>query len=259
MATTKSTDANNFVDTAFSQARQPFLVALGLSDLATQTTVNTVNRALAPLDRSGTKARENADVSEWRRRLADSEFGKLFDPNELRRFVDPEELRELADAYVKAANELYQYLAEQGETTLGRLREQPGVGSVLAQADEFYSQAQSRADEAWGAAEDMLGNLTRNTRSAGEKAARTAEQVSTEAAEATREATDKAAKDVSDATREVGNRVSETIAETGEEAAHEARSTSRKAANKTDPNRPAGGRSTSGSGSNGASTGTRKS
>jgi heparin binding hemagglutinin HbhA len=254
--TTKSnTTTNNVVESAFEQARQPFLVALGLSDLATQTTANTLNRALASLDRSGTKAGENADVHAWRQRLADSEFGKLFDPNELRRFFDPEELRGLADSYVKAANDLYQYLAEQGETALGKLREQPGVGGVLGQVDEFYSSAQSRVDEAWNAAEDMLGGLTRSTRSAGEKAARAAERVSTDAAEATREASNKAAKDVSEATREAGNRVSETIAETGEEVAHEARSTSRKAANKTDPNRPANTSGTSGSTSSSGSSG----
>jgi heparin binding hemagglutinin HbhA len=244
---TKSTSTNSFVEAAFDQVRQPFLAALGLSDLATQTTVNTVNKALAPLEGSGTKSQENADVSAWRKHLADSEFGKLFDPNELRRFFDPEELRELADAYLKAANELYQYLADQGETALGKLREQAGVGNVLDQVDEFYSGAQARVDEAWSAAEDMLGGLTRSTRSAGEKAARAAERAGTEASEATQQAGEKA----SQAAREAGARASEAIVDAGEEAAHQARSTSRKAANKTDPNRPTNG--------GGSSSSTRKS
>jgi heparin binding hemagglutinin HbhA len=156
------------------QAKTPLLAALGAGDLAGKALTDALTKARTQV----TEARE---------------LPKL----------DGAELRKLVDTYTSAAANLYSYLAEHGEETLEKLREQPQVKVVLEQVGDL----QHRAD-------DVLGNLARRTRSTGEKVA----------------------EDIEDAAEDLA----EKVVEVGGEAAAETRSVTRKAANKASaPKKPA--------------------
>ncbi len=115
----------------------------------------------------------------------------------LREKLDPSELRKLVDTYTTAAANLYSYLAEHGEETLEKLREQPQVKVVLDQVGDL----QNRAD-------DVLGQIARRTRSVGEKAAEDVEQAAEDLAEAVVEAGGDVAAETRSVTRKAANKVS---------------------------------------------------
>lgn len=156
------------------QAKTPLLAALGAGDLAGKALTDALTKARTQV----TEARE---------------LPKL----------DGAELRKLVDTYTSAAANLYSYLAEHGEETLEKLREQPQVKVVLEQVGDL----QSRAD-------DVLGQIARRTRTTGEKVA----------------------EDIEDA----AENLAEAVVEAGGEAAAETRNVTRKAAAKTAaPKKPA--------------------
>jgi heparin binding hemagglutinin HbhA len=164
------------------QAKTPLLAALGAGDLAGKALTDALTKA-------STKVNERAEAA----RSAVDDLPKL----------DASELRKLVDTYTSAAANLYSYLAEHGEETLEKLREQPQVKVVLEQVGDL----QNRAD-------DVLGNIARRTRSTGEKVA----------------------EDIEDA----AENLAEAVVEAGGEAAAETRSVTRKAANKASaPKKPA--------------------
>ena len=168
------------------QAKTPLLAALGAGDLAGKALTDALTKARTEVNERAEAARTAVD-----------------DLPGLREKLDPSELRKLLDTYTTAAASLYTYLAEHGEETLEKLREQPQVKIVLDQVGDL----QNRAD-------DVLGNIARRTRSAGEKAA---------------EATEEAAEDLAEA-----------VVEAGGDVAAETRSVTRKAANKVSaPRKPA--------------------
>jgi heparin binding hemagglutinin HbhA len=130
--------------------------------------------------------------------------------------------RSRVNEYADAAQKLYQKLADQGEEALTKLKAQPQVGKAIDQLEAAIATLQDRVGDAAGdareLAEEVLGKVTRRTRSVGEKTARTAQRVAADAAEA--------------------------VEELGDDVAHEVRSTSRKVANRTAPRKPATPRST---------------
>jgi len=188
------------VTTAFEQVRTPLLAAIGAGDLATQTVVEAVNKTRDQLTERAEAARSAVDELPT-------------DVTSLREKLDPAELRKLVDEYTEAALKLYRKLAQDGETTLSKLREQPQVKNALDQMEKALAGAQDRAEGVAGdareLAEDVLAKVTRRTRSTGEKTAR--------------------------ATQKLADDVAEAVQEAGDEVAHEVRSTSRKAANRTAP------------------------
>ncbi|ATE58527.1 MULTISPECIES: hypothetical protein [Actinosynnema] len=165
---------------AASAARTPLLAALGAGDLAAKAVVEALGKV--------------------KDRVESARAGAEDLPAELRGRFDAAELRKVVDAYTKSAVDLYQYLAEQGEHALEKLKTQPQVQRALSQVDQA-------ADDANKIADDVLGKVTRRTRETGEKLAA----------------------EVEDATEEIA----EAVVETGAEVAHEVRATSRKAANRT--------------------------
>ena len=168
------------------QAKTPLLAALGAGDLAGKALTDALTKAR-------TQVNERAEAA----RTAVDELPGL------REKLDPSELRKLLDTYTSAASNLYSYLAEHGEETLEKLREQPQVKVVLEQVGDL----QSRAD-------DVLGQIARRTRSTGEKVA----------------------EDIEDAAEDLA----EKVVEVGGDAAAETRSVTRKAANKASaPKKPA--------------------
>jgi heparin binding hemagglutinin HbhA len=164
------------------QAKTPLLAALGAGDLAGKALTEALTKAR-------TQVNERAEAA----RTAVDDLPKL----------DASELRKLVDTYTTAAANLYGYLAEHGEETLEKLREQPQVKVVLEQVGDL----QNRAD-------DVLGNIARRTRSTGEKVA----------------------EDIEDA----AENIAEAVVDAGGEAAAETRNVTRKAANKASaPKKPA--------------------
>jgi heparin binding hemagglutinin HbhA len=138
------------------QAKTPLLAALGAGDLAGKALTEALTKARTQVNERAEAARTAVD-----------------DLPGLREKLDPTELRKLLDTYTTAAANLYGYLAEHGEETLEKLREQPQVKVVLDQVGDL----QNRAD-------DVLGNIARRTRAAGEKAAEATEEVAEDLAEA---------------------------------------------------------------------------
>ncbi len=189
---------------AATAARTPLLAALGAGDLATKAVIEALNKAKHTIDERTVAAKSAVDE------LPGDVAG-------LREKLEPAELRKLVDAYTQSALHLYTYLAEQGEATLGKLRAQPQVKKATAQVEGVVDAAQKRAEsaaaDARDLADDVLGKVTRRTRSVGEKAAI-------------------AIDDASEA-------IAETVEEVGGEVAHEVRSTTRKAANRTAARKPA--------------------
>lgn len=187
---------------AADQVRTPLLAALGAGDLATKAVVDLV-----------AKARERATTRGEAVKGAVEDLPT--DLTQLRDRLDPSELRKRVDEYTDAALKFYRKLADDGESTLDKLRTRPQVKKAIEQFEKAIGTAQTRAEgvagEARELAEDVLAKVTRKTRSVGEKTARAAQNVADEAAE--------------------------KIEEVGDEVAHEVRSTTRRVANKTAPKR----------------------
>jgi heparin binding hemagglutinin HbhA len=204
VALPKTEDVRKAGEQAVEALRTPLLAALGAGDLATQAVRDAVQKTRARVN-EGADAAKGA-VDELPRDLAG-----------VREKLDPAELRKLVDEYTDAAQKLYQKLADQGEDALTKLRAQPQVRKALDQLEEAIATLQERVGDVAGdareLADEVLGKVTRRTRSVGEKTAR---------------ATQRAAADAAD-----------TIEELGDEVAHDVRSTSRKAANRTAPRKAA--------------------
>ena len=175
------------------QAKTPLLAALGAGDLAGKALTEALTKARTQVNERAEAARTAVD-----------------DLPGLREKLDPSELRKLLDTYTTAASNLYSYLAEHGEETLEKLREQPQVKTVLEQVGDL----QHRAD-------DVLGQIARRTRSVGEKAAEDVEQAAEDVAEAVVEAGGDIAEETRNVTRKAASKVSKPAAEKAEKPADE--------------------------------------
>jgi len=204
VALPKTEDVRKAGEQAVEALRTPLLAALGAGDLATQAVRDAVQKTRTRVNEGADAAR--GAVDELPRDLAG-----------VREKLDPAELRKLVDEYTDAAQKLYQKLADQGEDALSKLRAQPQVRKALDQVEEAISTLQERVGDVAGdareLADEVLGKVTRRTRSVGEKTARATQRAAADAAE--------------------------TIEDLGDDVAHEVRSTSRKAANRTAPRKAA--------------------
>ncbi|CCH35354.1 hypothetical protein ABZ816_12165 [Actinosynnema sp. NPDC047251] len=173
-------------------ARTPLLAALGAGDLAAKAVIDALNKTKERAEAAKTAA-ESADLQDLRDKF------------------EPAELRKIVDAYTQSALNLYQYLAEHGQEALDRLKSQPQVQKALSEVEAAVETAQKRtgaaASDARDLADDVLGKVTRRTRSVGEKVAREVDETSEKLASA--------------------------VTEAGDDVAHDVRSTARKAANRT--------------------------
>jgi heparin binding hemagglutinin HbhA len=192
MTSAKGDDVRKVVNTAIDQVRTPLLAALGAGNLASQALADALAKAKERVAEGGEAARKNIEELP----------GEV---DHLRERLDPAELRKLIDEYTESALRLYNRLAESGEQTWERIAAQPQVKKAIEQLHT----AQDRVEGVTG---DVLGRVSRRTRSAGEKAAQT----------------------VSDAAVDVAGKVEEA----GGELAGETRSASRKAADRTDKAAP---------------------
>jgi heparin binding hemagglutinin HbhA len=185
-------------------ARTPLLAVLGAGDAA----VTAVTKAIVDA-----QARTRAQADDVQARFA-----------ALPKKLTAEEARKAAaDARVHA-EAAYAGFAERGEKAWGKLRTRPQVQQTIARIESYTEMLDARVDsfveDAHDAAEKALAVVTRQTRSTGERFARTTQKVADEAAG---ELTD------------VSGDVAERLTEAGDEAAHATRSATRRAANRTTP------------------------
>ncbi len=206
--------AQNVVEQA-EVARTPLLAVLGAGDYA----VATVSKAVADARTRAAERREfvQTQVSELPHRLSTDELRKL-----------------VADLRAQAES-TYEGFAERGEKAWGKIRKQPQVKQAIATIESYTEKLDARVDDlvddAHDAAEKALTTVTRQTRSTGEKVARTTQKFAAEAAGTVAEVST----EVSETVAVKGAEAAENITEAGDEAAHETRSVTRKAANRTAP------------------------
>lgn len=244
-----STDVQKAREQAAEQAqvaRTPLFAVLGVGDFA----YSTVNKAVTD---ARTRAEKRAEEVQTRVSELPNEI------SELRTRLSSEHLRKQVEELRDQAETVYSGFAKRGEKAWGRIRKQPQVKQAIATVETYTEQFDARVDEfvdtTHDAAEKALGTVTRETRSLGERAARTAQQVAGQAAEQVTEVT----KDASEAVAEVGAETAAAIDEAGDDVASTTRSTTRKAANRTAPKtgtkttsaarKPAARRTTNGSAS----------
>jgi heparin binding hemagglutinin HbhA len=190
---------------AAEQARTPLMAALGAGDIATQAVRDTLNTVRSQLNERAESAK--AGVNDL-----PSDLGELRDR------LDPAELRKLVDTYTQSAVKIYKSLADRGEDTFGRLRSQPQVQRAWSQVETAQDRVGDAVGDVRGLADDVLGRVSRTTRSVGEKAARAAE---------------KTAADTAETVKKTGDEAAQAVKDTGARAATATRSTARKTASQT--------------------------
>lgn len=192
-------------------ARTPLMAVLGVGDFA----YSTVTRAVTDVRSTATKRAEEVQtrVQELPQEVKD-----------LRGKLSSDHLRRQVEEFRSEVEGVYVGFAQRGEKAWGKLRKQPQVKQAISTVEDLTEKLDARVDgfvdETHDAAGKALGAVTSQTRSFGEKAARTAQTVAGQTAETV---------------TEVGKDAAEAIDEAGDEVASTTRSTARKAAAKTDP------------------------
>lgn len=199
--------ANKVVTEAIDPLRQPALAVLGLGDVAVAAARDAVTRV-------------QAGATEVQARVEDLPA----ELQELRSKLTTEDFRRLVDSYLSAVRSVYADLIRRGETTYKDIKTQPQVKQALETVDQVQGEIEGRLEDTVEGVrvrgEGVFAEVTKQTRSVGERAARATQRFSAEAAESVAEA---------------GSELSEDIKEAGDEVASETRSTSRKAAARTTP------------------------
>jgi len=155
------TRANKVVNAQLDLVRTPFLAWLGAGDLA----VNKVNDAVSKVRTEATE----------RRSAARDRAEKLQDQiSDLPERLKAEELRKRYDEVSEDVRKRYTELADRGEETLERIRKQPRVAKVLDAVEDaterFDKRVEKVVDELSDPGEELLGRVSSETRSAGERA-----------------------------------------------------------------------------------------
>ena len=152
--------------------------------------------------------------------------------------LNGEELRKLLEDLRAQTEKVYGEFAQRGEQTWGHLLERPqlqqAVATLKAYTDKLDAHVDTLVDEAREAGEKALGTVSRQARTAGERAARTTQRFGAGAARTVAVATEETAKTVSS----TGAEVAEAISTAGDELAKGAREAGEKAAERTAPATP---------------------
>lgn len=203
-------------------AKTPLLAVLGAGD-----------RAVAGVTKAATQARTAAEKQAEAVQARVMDFPAELD--NLRAWLTGDELRKALDALRAQLTAYYAALAEHGEATWDKIRQQPQVEQALSTLGGYGDHLDARVDtvveDAHDAAEKALATVTRQTRSTGEKVAQATQRTADGLAENVADAAAEAAQAVSAA----GKDAAEAIDEAGDDVAHTTRSTTRKAANRTAP------------------------
>ncbi len=199
--------ASKAVSDATDPLRQPALAVLGLGDVAVAAAREAAERV-------------QSGATEVQARVEDLPA----EVQELRTKLTAEDFRRLVDSYLAAVRSVYTDLIKRGESAYRDITSQPQVKQALNTVDQVSSEIEDRLEGAVEGVrvrgESALAGVTKQTRSVGERAARTTQRFSAQAAEVV---------------AETGSELSEEIKEAGDEVASETRSTTRKAAARTAP------------------------
>jgi len=233
---------------ALEQARTPFYAMLGAGDLASEAVRDYVMKARSeaggPAKDSQTRLNElQSKLNELQGRLVEVRAQvrtKVNELPELRDRLDSAELRHALENYVQSLQELYERLAVRGQLRFDQFRQQPQVQRAVHQVEGAADTTEERVgkfvEDARELTYDVLGRVSRMTRSTGESAADRTEKLADEVAEAIEETGDK----VASTTRSAGDEVASTTREAASStrsAGDEVASTTRKVANRTQPSR----------------------
>jgi len=223
------TQATKTVHTQFETVKTPLLAWVGAGDLA-------YAKVTEAVDKARTRAAERRAEAAKRREKFQAQVKDL--PTELRENLTSEELRRrYEDATAEAkkrydeltadAKKYYTDLADRGEAAVEKIRSQPQVKKVIDTVSEANSEFEKRVDKAvddfHDAGEEVLGRVSTQTRSVGEKTARRTQKLASEASEAVTEAS---------------GELTEAIDEAGDDAAATTRGATSKAADRTAPKKP---------------------
>lgn len=228
--------ATEAVSEAIEQARTPLYAVLGAGDLASEAVRDYLTKART--DATGQAKDVQARLNELQARLTDLQ-DRLVEvrsqvrtrvtelPDEvagLRGKLDADQLRHALENYAQSLQSVYERLAARGESTVDNLRQKPQVKTVIDRVEDVADSTEVRVgkfvEDARELAYDVLGRISRRTRSTGEKAAHRTQEV---------------ADDVAEAVETAGDSVADAIKEAGDETASTTRSVTRKAANRTQP------------------------
>lgn len=184
--------------------KTPLFAALGAGDYAYEAVSEVVEKLRAAatdaskdfqtkVDEAQAKFNEAADSAQTK--LTEAKDGLPTDVDELRAKFTPEELRKVAAAYIQVATDIYESLAERGESAFERIKS----GSVIEDATEQATKAYNSAVEL---TETSLGQVATATKQVGERAAKLVNRAGdeVEAAADKAEATVTAAADKASAT-----------------------------------------------------------
>lgn len=217
--------ANDVLNVQLEVIRTPLLAWLGASDLAVHKVNDVVTKARARAVERREIVRRRAEQLQVQLNELPAELRERFDTD--REKLRTEELRKRVDEVAERALQTYTGLADRGETTFERIRSEPRVAKAIGAVGEATGRLDKRVervvDDVHDAGEEVLGRVSTETRSVGERAAR---------------ATQRLATDVARRVSRAGRETAEAVEETGEDAAHLTRSTTRKAANEAAPRKP---------------------
>jgi heparin binding hemagglutinin HbhA len=186
----------------------PLLAMLGAGDAA----VAAVARAFADAYAAAASRRETVQ-----HRVA--EFPAEFDS--LRARFSGDELRHALETYRAQVERAYAQFAGRGEEAWDKLREKPQVRQAMTTLESYSGKLDARVDDAQEAATRALAAASRQSRVAGEKAARAGQRLSGKAADAVVDASAAAA----DAVEDAGTAAAQVIEDAGDGAAAATRQT----------------------------------
>jgi len=193
----------------FDAAKTPLMAAIGAGEYA----VAAVTKAVTDAAKAVTDARARAADGGHPHRMTTDEVHKLM-----------EDMRAQAE-------KVYGEFAARGEQAWEHMRTQPqwqqAVSTLKAYTDKLDAHVESFVGDAREAGEKALGTMGRQTRSAGERLARTTERFGSSAA--------RSVADTSRLVADTGAEVADAIAETGADLADHTRNATARAAGGTAP------------------------
>lgn len=133
------TDIRKYGETAVTEARKPWLAAVGATDLA----YGQIRKQLEELPAELRKVREGATKIDVRS-AATSATGQV---------------RDAAEAYVSTARETYETLAHRGDLVVRRIRRRPEVREAFEKTEQVLSDAEKTVAQA----EEKVTRPTRKT------------------------------------------------------------------------------------------------
>ncbi|MDF0528310.1 heparin-binding hemagglutinin [Tsukamurella sp. 8F] len=175
--------------------RTPLFAALGAGDYAFEAVSEVVEKLRAAAtdastDFQGKVTEAQAKVNEAREgaeaRYTEAKGSLPKDVDELRAKFSSDELRKVAAAYIQVATEIYESLAERGESAYEKIKSQSVVEDATEQATKAYNSAVELT-------ESSLGQVASATRQVGERAAKLVGRSADEAADTADDAAAKVA------------------------------------------------------------------